>query len=98
MKHLTLSQDYPDDLLNIDDPYFEQMIRQIYPTELQINNADSADAKAPVLDVDVSMTNGIVSPKDFMINGTILILKYYFFHFLMEMFFSPVPMMYTFCN
>ena len=25
---------YLDDLLNIDNPYFEQMVDQIYPTEL----------------------------------------------------------------
>ena len=25
---------YFDDLLNIDNPYFEQMVGQIYPTEL----------------------------------------------------------------
>ena len=30
---------YLDDLLNIDNPYFEQMIGQIYPTELQLNKA-----------------------------------------------------------
>ena len=28
---------YLDDLLNIDNPYFEQMVSQIYPTELQLN-------------------------------------------------------------
>ena len=28
---------YLDDLLNIDNPYFEQMVGQIYPTEL-LNN------------------------------------------------------------
>ena len=27
---------YLDDLLNIDNPYFEQMAGQIYPTELQL--------------------------------------------------------------
>ena len=27
---------YSDDLLNIDNPYFEQMVGQIYPTELQL--------------------------------------------------------------
>ena len=27
---------YLDDLLNIDNPYFEQMVGQIYPTELQL--------------------------------------------------------------
>ena len=30
---------YLDVLLNIDDPYFEQMVRQIYPTELELNKA-----------------------------------------------------------
>ena len=28
---------YLDDLLNIDTPYFEQMLSQIYPTELELN-------------------------------------------------------------
>ena len=28
---------YLDDLLNIDNPYFEQTVSQIYPTELQLN-------------------------------------------------------------
>ena len=27
---------YLDDLLNIDNPYFEQMVGQIYPTALQL--------------------------------------------------------------
>ena len=31
---------YLDDLLNIDTPYFEQMVGQIYPTELQLNKAN----------------------------------------------------------
>ena len=30
---------YLDDLLNIDNPYFEQMVCQIYPTELLLNKA-----------------------------------------------------------
>ena len=30
---------YLDDLLNIDYPCFEQMVSQIYPTELQLNKA-----------------------------------------------------------
>ena len=28
---------YLDDLLNIDNPYFEQRLGQNYPTELQLN-------------------------------------------------------------
>ena len=54
---------YLDDLLNIDNPYFEQMVRQIYPTELQLNKANSSDTEAPFLDLNLSITNGIVSSK-----------------------------------
>ena len=54
---------YVDDLLNIDNPYFEQMVGQIYPTELQLNKANSSDADAPFLDLNLSITNGIVSSK-----------------------------------
>ena len=54
---------YLDDLLNIDNPYFEQMVGQIYPTELQLNKTNSSDTKAPFLDLNLSITNGIVSSK-----------------------------------
>ena len=54
---------YLDDLLNIDNPYFEHMVGQIYPTELQLNKANSADTEAPFLDLDLSITNCIVSSK-----------------------------------
>ena len=54
---------YLDDLLNIDNPYFEQMVGQIYPTELQLNKANSSDTEAPSLDLNLSITNGIVSFK-----------------------------------
>ena len=52
---------YLDGLLNIDNTYFEQMVGQIYPTELQLNKANSSDTKAPFLDLNLSITNGIVS-------------------------------------
>ena len=56
---------YLDDLpvLNIDNPYFEQMVAQIYPTELQLYKANSSDTEAPFLDLNLSITNGIVSSK-----------------------------------
>ena len=54
---------YLDDLLNIDNPYFEQMVGQIYPTELQLNKANSSDTEAPFLDLNLSKTDGIVSSK-----------------------------------
>ena len=36
-----------DGLLNIDNPYFEGMVNQIYPPELQLNKANASDTEAP---------------------------------------------------
>ena len=54
---------YLDGLLNIDSPYFEQMVGQIYPTELQLNKVNSSDTEAPFLDSNLLITNVIVSSK-----------------------------------
>ena len=54
---------YLDDLLNIDNPYFEQMVGLIYPTELQLNKANSSDTEALFLDLNLSIRNCIVSSK-----------------------------------
>ena len=58
LKHLTLPQDL-DDLLNIDNPYFEQLVSQIYPTELQLNEVNSSDTESPFLVLHLSITSGI---------------------------------------
>ena len=51
-------------LLNIDTPYFEHMGSQIYPTEFQLNKANSSDTETtPFLALDLSITNDIVSSK-----------------------------------
>ena len=34
---------YLDDLLNVDNIYFEHMVDRIYPAELQLNKANSSD-------------------------------------------------------
>ena len=62
LKHLTISR-YLDDLLDIDNHYFERMVSQIYPNELQLNNANSSDTEAPFLDLDLYIANYIVSSK-----------------------------------
>ena len=54
---------YLDYLLNIDNPNFKQMFGQKYPTELQLNEANSSDTDAPFLDLNLSITNVIVSSK-----------------------------------
>ena len=41
---------YLGDLLNIDNLYLEEMVGQIYPTELQLNEANFFDTEAPFLD------------------------------------------------
>ena len=50
------------------------MVDQIYPNELQFNQANSSDTGAPFLDLNLSITNGWFLLK-FTINGMILILK-----------------------
>ena len=54
---------YLDDLLNIDNPYFEGMVNRIYPPELQLNKANTSDTEAPVLDLHLSISNRFVSSK-----------------------------------
>ena len=54
---------YLDDFLSIDNTYFEQMVSQISPTEIQLNKANSSDTEAPFLNLDLYIANGIVSSK-----------------------------------
>ena len=61
---LTLHPDrYLDDILNINYVYFDNMVSQIYPLELQINKADASDTKTAFLDMHLSISNDIVSTK-----------------------------------
>ena len=39
------------------------MVDRIYPTELQLNRANSSDTEAPFLDLNLCMSNGTVSTK-----------------------------------
>ena len=54
---------YLDDLLNIDNIYFDQMVDQIYPTELHLNRTNSSDTETPFLDLNLCISNGTVSTK-----------------------------------
>ena len=54
---------YLDDILNINNVYFDNMVRQIYPSELQLNKANDSDTKAAFLDFQLSISNDIVSTK-----------------------------------
>ena len=41
---------YLDDLLNFDNLYFEGIVNQICPPELQLKKANTSDTEAPFLD------------------------------------------------
>ena len=52
---------YLDDILNINNVYFDNMVSQIYPSELQLNKANTSDTEAAFLDLHLSISNNIVS-------------------------------------
>ena len=52
---------YLDDVLNINNVYFDTMVSQIYPSELQLNKANTSDTEAAFLDLHLSISNDIVS-------------------------------------
>ena len=61
IKAFNLTSRYLDDLLNIDNPYFEEMVNQIYPSELQLNKANTSDTEVPFFDLHLSISDGFVS-------------------------------------
>ena len=63
IKAFNLTSRYLDDLLNIYNPYFEGMVNQIYPPELQLNKANTSDTEAPFLNLHLSISNDFVSSK-----------------------------------
>ena len=54
---------YLNDILNINNIYFDNMVSQIYPAELQLNKANTSDTEASFLDLQFSFSNDIVSTK-----------------------------------
>ena len=56
---------YLDDILNIRNVYFDNMVSQIYPSELQLNKANTSDTKAAFLDLHLSISNDIFSTKNY---------------------------------
>ena len=56
---------YLDDILNNNNFYFDNMVSQIYPSELQLNKANTSDTEAAFLDLHLSISNDIVSTKSY---------------------------------
>ena len=51
---------YLDDLLNIDNNFFDDMVSHINSLELQLNKANISDTEASFLDLHLSISDGFV--------------------------------------
>ena len=71
---------YLDVILNINNVYFDNMVSQIYPSELQLNKVNNSDTKAVFFDCICLFLMILFLPKC-MINVTALILKLSISHF-----------------
>ena len=56
---------YLDDILNINNVYFDNMVSQIYSSELQLNEANTSVTKATFLDLHLSISNDIFPTKNY---------------------------------
>ena len=54
---------YLDDIVNINNVYFDNVVSQIYPSELQLNRANTSDTEAAFLDMHLSISNDMISTK-----------------------------------
>ena len=54
---------YLDELLNIDNTIFTVWSKNIYPSEFQLNKANSSDTEAPFLDLHLTISDGFISSK-----------------------------------
>ena len=54
---------YLDDISNINNVYFDNMVSQIYPSQLQLNKANTSVTETAFLDLHLSISNDIVPTK-----------------------------------
>ena len=76
---------YWEDILNLNNPFFDNLISSIYPKELILNKANNSDTSAAFLDLDLSIDNAKISLKN-TTKGTTLISTSSISLILMEMF------------
>ena len=50
---------YLNDILNIYNVYFENMVSQIYSSKLHVNETSTSDTQATLLNLRLSISNGI---------------------------------------
>ena len=63
---------YLDDLLNIDNNFFDSMVNRIYPSELQLNKANVSDTEI-FFGIYIYQYRMVLSRLNSMINEMILI-------------------------
>ena len=71
---------YLDDILNINNVYFDNMVSQIYHSELQPSKVNTSDIETAFLDSHLTISNDTVSTKIYD-KVTTLILKLLIYHF-----------------
>ena len=54
---------YLDDLLSINNNFFDSMVNRTYPSDLQLNKANVSDTEVPFLDLHLSISDGFVKTK-----------------------------------
>ena len=54
---------YLDDLLKIDNNFFDSMVNRIYPSELQLNKDNVSDTEASFSDIHLCISGGFVKAK-----------------------------------
>ena len=52
---------YLHDILSINNVYFDNMVSKIYPSEIQLDKANTSDTEDAFLDMHLSISNDIVS-------------------------------------
>jgi hypothetical protein len=54
---------YRDDIFNLDNSYFYQIVSNIYPTELQLNKTNSLNLTTSLLDLHKTIKNNSIHAK-----------------------------------
>ena len=69
---------YLDDLLNIDNDFFDSMIKRFYPSEFQLNKAYMSDSQIPMprFWIYIYLYRMVLLSLKFMINEMILISEF----------------------
>ena len=63
IKGFNTTSRYLDDILSINNTPFDNILIQIYSSELQLNTANTSDTKTAFLDLHFSISNDIASTK-----------------------------------